>query len=586
MYGDNGVIASSGQPDRYGLVAALATRRRHLPLRLAVSMLIAGGLHLVLGWWAAWPWAAVYWAVQLIEAAIGKSVLKHPPQTVAAAAHSAIVLFVPSAIVFGALAPALWMSGGRYGAALAVALIASSMTNLIAISHGSRVAFAASAIPYGLYLLVMPLMDAQHTAGPILTTMMIAVGLVMINVVGAWITTEEARKAQDDAIAEAERRRQEAEAAVEAKSAFVAMISHELRTPISAIMAGAKELERGATSVGGAQAQLIGDAGRMMRTLLNDLLDLSRLEAGRMDVEHIAFDLRRCVADAVRMWRPQARAKGLRLRIEGAVHLPRWMAGDPTRLRQVLNNLLSNAIKFTDHGSVTLSLYGGSESAGRRKVSLAVADTGPGMTPEQIDRLFTPFDQLDAGTARKHGGSGLGLVISRELARLMDGDLTVTSERGHGAQFLLTLDLEVCEPPAAELAPAAVEARVMVVDDHAINRQAIALVLAPLGIEPVTAASAEEALERLAREPFDVILMDVYMPDMDGRNATRLLRSLPGPNQATPVIAITASATARDWDACLAAGMNAYVGKPIEPSQLYAALEQVVAADAAAAVAA
>lgn len=311
----------------------------------------------------------------------------------------------------------------------------------------------------------------------------------------------------------------------------------------------------------------------MMRGLLDDLLDLSKIEVGRMEVESGAFDLRALISDAVRMWRPEARAKGLRLRVEGARSLPEWVEGDPTRIRQVLNNLISNALKFTVEGSITLRLSADRAAGDGWALQVAVADTGPGMTPDQVDRLFTPFDQLDAGTARKHGGSGLGLAISRELARLMGGDLTASSAPREGAIFTLALTLPAAEAPAAARAPDAVEARVLVVDDHAVNRQAIALVLAPLGIVPETAASAEEGLERLAHEVFDIVLMDVYMPDMDGREATRRLRAEAGPNQTVPVIAITASATERDWEACSAAGMTGHVAKPIDPAQLYAALD-------------
>lgn len=296
-----------------------------------------------------------------------------------------------------------------------------------------------------------------------------------------------------------------------------------------------------------------------------------------MEVEAIPFDLRAAVNNALKMWRPQAREKGLRMRIEGARALPRWVVGDPTRLNQVLNNLLSNAIKFTTTGSVTVRIDCAPSGDGW-SVSLCVADTGPGMTPDKVDRLFMPFEQLEAGAARKHGGSGLGLAISRELARLMGGDLTATSAPGEGAAFTLHLTLPAAEAAAPEAPPETVEARVLVVDDHAVNRQALTLVLAPLGITPVTIGSAEEGLELLARETFDVVLMDVYMPDMDGRDATRLLRSRPGPNQFTPVIAITASATERDWEACRAAGMTGHVAKPIEPAQLYAALEAALSA--------
>ncbi|HEX5775221.1 MAG TPA: ATP-binding protein [Caulobacteraceae bacterium] len=551
-----------------------------MPLRFIAVSMVALGLHVIFGWWQGWVWLAIYVGVQLAELALNRSLLKTPPQTPILATLTAMALYLPSALVFGALGPVLWVYGGHYGPALGIAVMASSLTNMVAISGGSRMAFMVASAPFVAFLGLMPMLDIGKISAPVTGSMVFAVAVIIFNVLGAWMTTEEARASERAALAESDRRRREAEAAVEAKSAFVAMICHELRTPISAIMAGAGELQRTAgCNTGRTQAELIGHAGRMMRTLLNDMLDLSRLEAGKMSVENLPFDLRRTVTEAIRMWRPQAVDKGLRLRVTGAAQLPRWVNGDPTRLRQVLNNLLSNAIKFTQAGSVTLRLEAGPELAGRRTISMAVEDTGPGMTPDQIVRLFTPYDQLDAGAVRKHGGSGLGLVISRELARLMEGDLTVRSAAGEGATFILTLTMDEAQAPAEEQAPAAVEARVLVVDDHAVNRQAISLVLAPLGITPELASSAEEGLERLAVEAFDVVLMDVYMPGMDGREATRRLRAQPGPNRDTPVIAITASATPKDWDACLAAGMNGYVGKPIEPSQLYAVLEAVVSGE-------
>lgn len=565
----------SEQADRYGLLTAAQSRRRHLPMRFIACGLIAAGVQMTFGWWQVWIWLAVYIGAQMLELAMNGSLLKQPPQTPVLAVLIAIPLYIPSGLVFCLLGPVLWVDGGRYGPALGFALMASALTNLIAMSRGSRLAFTVSSVPYLAFLFVMPLLDWGRVSGTEIGVTVFAVAVIAFNIFGAWMTTEEARKAELEARLEAENRTREAEAAVEAKSAFVAMICHELRTPISAILAGASELERNASCASGrGQAELIGHAGQMMRTLLNDMLDFSRLEAGRMSIETLPLDLRRTIAEVIRMWQPQAKTKGLKLRLEGAVHLPRWVEGDPTRLRQVLNNLLSNAIKFTETGSVTLRLAAARED-GVTTVSMAVEDTGPGMTPQQIERLFTPFDQLDAGVARKYGGSGLGLVISRELSRLMGGEITASSAAGKGASFVLTMPFEEVEAPAMEQAPTVVEARVLVVDDHAVNRQAIALVLAPLGIVPETAASAEEGLERLAREPFDIVLMDVYMPGIDGREATRRLRASAGPNRDTPVIAITASATPKDWDACHTAGMNGYVAKPIEPSQLYAVLEAV-----------
>ena len=563
--------------DRFGLRAAVRARRRHLPSRVLTALLMAAGLHAAMGWPAMWLWFALYLVVQMFETGIGPRLLARPLDSAAAAANVAIVLFMPSALVFGGVGVALWGNAGVYGPALGVSVIAGAMTNVIALSRGSRIAFAASAVPYGLFLLAMPLTDVGRVPSPLLATMMIATGLIMLNIIGTWITSEDARRAEDQAKAEAEHRRAEAEAAVEAKSAYVAAISHELRTPISAILAGAAELERNGGASAGAPARLIGHAGQMMRALLDDLLDLSKIEVGRMEVESIPFDLRATVSNALKMWRPQAREKGLRLRVEGARALPARVVGDPTRLNQVLNNLLSNAIKFTASGSVTVRIES-APAPGGWAVSLSVTDTGPGMTADKVARLFMPFEQLEAGAARIHGGSGLGLAISRELARLMGGDLTATSAPGEGAAFTLHLTLPAAEAAAPPAEPVTVEARVLVVDDHVVNRQALTLVLAPLGITPVTIGSAEEGLELLAHKPFDVVLMDVYMPDMDGREATRLLRARPGPNQFVPVIAITASATERDWEACRAAGMTGHVAKPIEPAQLYAALDAALSA--------
>ena len=571
--------------DRFGLRAAVLARRRNLPSRVLTAVLMAAGLHAAMGWPAMWLWFALYLVVQMFETWIGPRLLARPLDSAAAAANVAILLFMPGALVLGGLGVALWGNAGVYGPALGVSVIAGAMTNVIALSRGSRIAFAASAVPYGLFLLAMPLTDVGRVSSPLLATMMIATGLIMLNIIGAWITSEDARRAEDQAKAEAERRRAEAEAAVEAKSAYVAAISHELRTPISAILAGAAELERNGDASAGAPARLIGHAGQMMRALLDDLLDLSKIEVGRMEVESIPFDLRATVSNALKMWRPQAREKGLRLRVEGARALPARVVGDPTRLNQVLNNLLSNAIKFTASGSVTVRIES-APAPGGWAVSLSVTDTGPGMTPDKVARLFMPFEQLEAGAARIHGGSGLGLAISRELARLMGGDLTATSAPGEGAAFTLHLTLPAAEAAAPPAEPETVEARVLVVDDHVVNRQALTLVLAPLGITPVTIGSAEEGLELLAHEPFDVVLMDVYMPDMDGREATRLLRARPGPNQFVPVIAITASATERDWEACRAAGMTGHVAKPIEPAQLYAALDAALSATPARDVAA
>jgi signal transduction histidine kinase/ActR/RegA family two-component response regulator len=492
-----------------------------------------------------------------------------------------------TSIIFGFLSLPLFASSVRFAPTLGGLLLAGALLNVIVVNASLRSATISAATPHVVYLLAAPFVArAANPQAPLANALWFGVLLLIVSVFVAARTLERALRAEAAAKEEAERRRHEAEEAVAAKSAFVAMISHELRTPISAILAGAARLHGDAPDAASrTHAQLIGDAGAMMRTLLNDLLDLSRLDAGRMAVEQAPFDLRQAMADTLRLWRPDAQKKGLRLRVEGAARLPRWVAGDSLRLRQVLNNLLSNAIKFTGRGAVTVRLA--AREAGDHLVFEAVvADTGRGLTDEQVARLFTPFDQLASNVAREHGGSGLGLVISRELARLMGGDLTATSKPGKGSRFRLEVRLEAAQAPDARAGGAVIDgARVLVVDDHMVNRRALELVLQSFGIQPTLAESGERALELLSSEVFDVMLMDVYMPGMDGREATRQLRATEGPNRHIPVIAVTASATAKDWDACRVAGMDAHVAKPIDPSQLHAALGEVLSAGASRAAA-
>jgi signal transduction histidine kinase/CheY-like chemotaxis protein len=568
--------------------AALA-RRGNLYLRVVATVMIALMLHAFIGMAWTWIWAAAYAAAQLLELVLIGAIMRRPDPGRAPVLRLAVAAMpVVTSAIFGFLALPLFASHERFAPTLGGLLLAGALLNVIVVNSSLRSATISAAAPHVIYLLIAPFVArAANPDARLADALWLGVVLLIVSVFVAARTLERALRAEAAAKDEAERRRHEAEEAVAAKSAFVAMISHELRTPISAILAGAARLHSDVPEASSKlHAQLIGDAGAMMRTLLNDLLDLSRLDAGRMAVEQAPFDLRQAMADTLRLWRPDANKKGLRLRVEGAAHLPRWVAGDSLRLRQVLNNLLSNAIKFTERGAVTVRLS--TREAGDHLVFEAiVADTGRGLAEGQLARLFTPFDQLASNVAREHGGSGLGLVISRELTRLMGGDLTVTSKPGKGARFRLEVQVELAEAPDARAGGAVIEgARVLVVDDHVVNRRAIELVLQSFGIQPTLAESGERALELLHSEVFDVMLMDVYMPGMDGRDATRQLRAAEGPNRDIPVIAVTASATTKDWEACHAAGMNAHVAKPIDPSQLHAALSEVLPAAAGSRVAA
>lgn len=561
-------------------VNALASRRANMALRLIAAFSIALILDVFIGLRWVWLWAATYAALQLVELG-GWNWIRGRSERAQALWRRLATTALPfmTSTVFGLLSVPLFASQSRFAPTLGGMLLAGALLNVVVSNGSQRSAIVSAATPYVVYLVIVPLVArAANPGSPLANALWFGALLLIATVAIAAYTLHTALQAASRAKDEAERRRHEAEEAVAAKSAFVAMISHELRTPISAILAGAARLQSelpDATSK--IQAQLIADAGGLMRGLLNDLLDFSRLEAGRMSVEKAPFNLRQTIADTVRLWRPEATRKGLRLRVKGAAALPRWVAGDGMRLRQVLNNLLSNALKFTTLGEITVTPRVKIDGA-RVILTVEVADTGPGIPEASLTRLFTPFEQLGEAIARHHGGSGLGLVISRELARLMGGDISATSPPGGGARFTLSATLEIAEPPA-ETAPTApvADLRVLVVDDHLVNRRALELVLEPLGVRATLAESAERALELLQSEVFDVVLMDVYMPGMDGRAATKILRASSGPNQQAPVIAVTASEAVEDWEACFAAGMNDRVSKPIDPFELYAALARAPA---------
>ncbi|RAK63145.1 CHASE3 domain-containing protein [Phenylobacterium kunshanense] len=363
-----------------------------------------------------------------------------------------------------------------------------------------------------------------------------------------------------------------AESANRAKSDFLAMMSHELRTPLNGVLGMAHALE--ASQLDARQRRhlsVISSSGRSLLLILNDLLDLSKIEAGRLEVETIPFALRELLDSVADLWRGPASEKGLRLSVAVPDQVPAWAAGDPTRLRQVLTNLLSNAVKFTTRGGVTLQVEYLDD-----RLRFAVTDTGAGITPEVQSRLFTDFVQAEAGTARRFGGTGLGLSISRRLCRLMGGDLAVTSRPGEGATFYGWVALEAApapEPRADEEEMTELPAlRALAVDDNANNRAVVEALLEALGISVALACDGAEALEALRAEPFDLVLMDVNMPVMDGPTALAAIRRGEAGASDMPVIALTADAMSGDRERFLALGFDDHLAKPLRPQALAAAL--------------
>jgi signal transduction histidine kinase/CheY-like chemotaxis protein len=539
---------------------AALSRRQQIPLRLFIVLVLCGLAFLKTDLRFLFIWAGAFIVVQLAELLALNRFLKSGRPAGTVGFNLAVDLAM--ATTFGWLAIPLWALGTPLGAAGAVLLLSGSIFTAVKGAEGCLAAFASAVTPHLAYLFLTPL--AVGDGDPSTPLYLVGAGLFCLTLAMVFLWSRRTLEAERAA-------RRTAEAQTAAKSAFIAMVSHELRTPINAILNGAEALEWDRSA-----GALIADAGVMMRSLLNDLLDLSKIEAGRMSVEIVDYDLRALVADAVGFWLGAAGAKGVGLSLLGAEVLPRWVRGDPMRVRQILNNLLSNAIKFTAEGDVRVKVR--AELGKSRMVTIVVRDTGPGLADDQIERLFTPYEQASVETARAFGGTGLGLSISRDLARLMGGELTAANAEEGGARFTLRLPApEGVEPAAPEpagalaLAPLADAPLVLVVDDHDINRRALRQMLEAFGAQVETAEDALTALAMADRQVFDAILMDVRMPGVDGLEATRRLRASRA-NRATPVIAVTGAVSPEEVAACQAAGMTGWVEKPVNPRDLYAAL--------------
>jgi signal transduction histidine kinase/ActR/RegA family two-component response regulator len=466
-----------------------------------------------------------------------------------------------------------WYSGHPYGQLIGLATVICGAVFMAIDKPGLNVFLFVSLTPFAVTLGTF-VIEATVLSGDA-TVLIVAITTILAVCSAAYRTEANAAQLRIAKIA--------AENANRSKSEFLAAMGHEIRTPMNAVLGMAELLAREElTPTARENVRTIRHSGQLLMAILNDVLDMSKIEAGKMSIEKIAFSTGSVMDQVQRLWAPRAEDKGLALAVVSDPSLPKGALGDPSRLQQILFNLVSNALKFTKQGTVTVHARAERRGGGIGLV-FTVSDTGIGMDAETQGRLFSAFAQANNSTAREYGGTGLGLAISRKLAEAMGGTLTVASEPGKGSVF--TLDIPSREAVPISRTDEAAEGgavrglKILLAEDHKVNQRLILAFLAPHGHVVRLVENGEAAVAEAAREAFDVILMDVQMPKMNGLEATRAIRS-GGANALTPIIGLSADAFEDQRRAGLAAGMNDYVTKPIDPRALAAAIAKAAGGNA------
>ena len=545
----------------------------YAPVRLLMFLFVFGFLGLGVGWLPAVFWGSAALFSEAVMLMITRRVARteQPSPVLIAACVGIYAIAVPIWSLAGVL---LWASDNPACQLAGAGFFAGHLLYIQAL-HAHSPGAAAPTLPSVILPTATPiLLPHFHGVDQLIVCLaMAAVGLHAL--LCMWVSLTKSRALQEA--------QQAMQVASRAKSEFLARMSHEIRTPLNGVLGMAQALSAEPDLKPGHRQSLgvIRQSGESLLTILNDVLDLSKVEAGRLELEEIVFDLEATVRGAQETFAPQAAAKGLAFHLRFDAAAAGGYLGDPTRVRQILYNLLSNAVKFTDAGEVSLTV-----AAPADVLTLVVSDSGIGIAPQDMDRLFHRFQQVDSSTTRRYGGSGLGLSICRELAELMGGSVIAESRHGAGSRFIVTLPL-----PRAALSPATasdtLEAgladsqaplRVLAAEDNPVNQLVLTTLLAQVGIAPDVVADGEAAVAAWRTASWDMILMDVQMPVMDGVEAVRRIRAAEAAEgrPRTPILALTANAMAHQVAEYLAEGFDGHVAKPIDAGRLYRAIAEAV----------